>query len=223
MYLFFKRLFDILFSLFLIILISPLFLIITVCLLIYNKGEIFYIQKRIGFKNRTFGIKKFATMLKNSESLPGGSITLRNDTRVAKIGRLLRITKLNELPQLFNVLFGDMSFVGPRPMLQEGFNLYTPEVQTIIYLSRPGITGISSIIFRDEERLVTESGMDPKEYYKSRIFPYKGELEQWYSKNRSICIDFLILFLTGLKIIAPGTKLEFKLFPSLPKSDYFQF
>ena len=162
-------------------------------------------------------------MLKNSESLPGGSITLRNDTRVAKIGRLLRITKLNELPQLFNVLFGDMSFVGPRPMLQEGFNLYTPEVQTIIYLSRPGITGISSIIFRDEERLVTESGMDPKEYYKSRIFPYKGELEQWYSKNRSICIDFLILFLTGLKIIAPGTKLEFKLFPSLPKSDYFQF
>ena len=220
---FFKRIFDIFFSLFLIILISPLFLIIIVCLIIFNNGYIFYLQNRIGFRNRSFGIKKFASMLKNSESLPGGTITLRNDSRVTKIGRILRITKLNELPQLLNVLFGEMSFVGPRPMLQEGFNLYTPEVQAIIYQSRPGITGISSVIFRDEERLVTDSDMDPKEFYKTVIFPYKGELEQWYYKNRSVWVDFAILFLTGLKIIAPGTKLEFKLFPSLPESEQFKF
>jgi lipopolysaccharide/colanic/teichoic acid biosynthesis glycosyltransferase len=96
-------------------------------------------------------------------------------------------------------------------------------VQSIIYQSKPGITGISSAIFRDEERLVTESGMDPKEFYKTRIFPYKGQLEQWYYKNRSFWVDFLILFLTGLKIILPSTKLELKLFPSLPKSEYFKF
>ena len=116
-----------------------------------------------------------------------------------------------------------MSFVASQPLIQSGFNLYTPEVQAIIYESRPCITGLSSVIFRDEERIVTDSGMEPKEFYKSSIFPYKGDLEQWYYKNRSHWVDSRILFLTGLKIIAPGTKLEYKLFRSLPKNEQFKF
>jgi len=177
----------------------------------------------VGYKNRIFHILKFSSMKKNSEHLPGGIITLRNDTRVTRMGKILRITKLNELPQLFNVLIGEMSFVGPRPLTIKGFELYTPDVQSLIYQSKPGITGIASIIFRDEEKLVTESEMTPEEFYKNRIFPYKGQLEKWYFENRSFGVDFLILFLTGLKIIIPHSKLEFKIFPSLPKSDYFKF
>lgn len=223
MYLFLKRTLDIILSVALIILLSPILLIIVFSLFLFNGKDIFYKQSRIGFNNEPFGILKFSTMLKNSENLPGGTITLRNDPRVTAIGKILRITKLNELPQLFNVLFGDMSFVGPRPLVKEGFNLYTTEVKSFIYQSKPGITGIASIIFRDEERLVTESEMTPEEFYKKRIFPYKGQLEKWYYENRSFWVDLQILFLTGLKIILPGSKLEYKNFRSLPKSDYFKF
>jgi len=223
MYLFFKRLFDILFSGVLLTVASPLFLLLIFAQIFFNKSDIFYLQKRIGYKNQVFGIIKFSTMLKDSENLPGGTITLRNDTRVTRIGRILRITKLNELPQLINVFIGNMSFVGPRPLVKKGFDLYTEEVQSFVYQSKPGITGIASIVFRDEERLVTESELAPVEFYKKYIFPYKGQLEKWYFENKSFGVDFLILFLTGLKIIAPGSKLEFKIFPSLPKSDYFNY
>lgn len=222
MYLFFKRLFDFLLSGVLILMVSPLFLIFLFLQLIFKRGDIFYLQNRIGYKNKSFGIIKFSTMLKDSENLPGGTITLRNDPRVTRIGKILRITKLNELPQLINVFIGDMSFVGPRPLVKKGFDQYTAEVQSFVYQSKPGITGIASIVFRDEEKLVSESDLAPKEFYRIHIFPYKGQLEKWYFENKSMGVDFLILFLTGLKIIAPGSKLEFKIFPSLPKSDYFK-
>lgn len=223
MYLFLKRTLDIILSVALIILLSPILLIIVFSLFLFNRKDIFYKQCRIGFNNESFGILKFSSMLKNSENLPGGTITLRNDPRVTRIGKILRITKLNELPQLFNVLFGRMSFVGPRPLVKKGFDLYTLEVKSFIYQSKPGITGISSLIFRDEERLVTESEMTPEEFYEKLIFPYKGQLEKWYFEKRSIGVDFLILFLTGLKIIVPKSRLEFKIFPSLPKNEYFKF
>ena len=220
---FFKRMFDLFLSILFIIILSPILGIIIIALFIFNQRDIFYFQKRIGYKNEVFGILKFSSMLKNSENLPGGIITVRNDPRVTWIGKILRITKLNELPQLFNVLIGEMSFVGPRPLIKKGFDLYPPDVQSIVYQSKPGITGISSIIFRDEERLVTESELEPFEFYKRYIYPYKGQLEKWYFENKSFAVDFLILFLTGIKIIAPGSKLEFKIFPSLPRSDYFKF
>ena len=223
MYLFFKRLVDIFLSVLLIILLSPILAIIIIALILFNRRDIFYLQKRIGLNNEVFGILKFSSMQKNSENLPGGIITIRNDPRVTKIGKILRITKLNELPQLFNVLIGEMSFVGPRPLIKKGFDLYPPDVQSFIYHSKPGITGISSIIFRDEERLVTESELEPFEFYEKYIFPYKGQLEKWYFENKSFVVDFLILILTGIKIISPVSRLEFKIFPSLPKSDYFKF
>lgn len=161
-------------------------------------------------------------MLKDSENLKGGTITVRNDPRVTPVGKILRITKLNELPQLFNVLFGSMSFVGPRPMTRSGFELYNADVKDKIYNSKPGITGISSIIFRDEEKWVSSSDMEPMEFYKQFVFPYKGQLELWYLKNKSISTDFLILFLTAVKIVLPQSKLETKIFSSIPKSDFIE-
>jgi lipopolysaccharide/colanic/teichoic acid biosynthesis glycosyltransferase len=158
-------------------------------------------------------------MLKDSPNMAGGIITMRNDPRVTKIGRILRITKLNELPQIFNVLLGDMSFVGPRPLMNKGFDLFSLDVQSFLYKSKPGITGISSLVFRDEERLVTESEMAPEQFYKEYIFPCKDHLERWYSKNKSFYVDFVILFLTAVKILVPKSNLEFKIFRSLPKND----
>ena len=152
-----------------------------------------------------------------------GSITLQNDPRVTKIGRLLRISKLNELPQLFNVFIGNMSFVGPRPLMQEGYNLFSDDTKEILYKSKPGITGISSIVFRDEEKLVTESGLNPLLYYKNYIFPYKSQLEIWYFENKSLSVDLLIIILTGIKVVFPKSNLEFKIFKFLPKDSFFHF
>ena len=164
-----KRCIDLVLAILLILIISPVLLIVSFLLLIFNNGEIIFFQRRLGLDNKYFYIFKFATMNKESINLPGGGITLRNDPRVTKIGRILRISKLNELPQLFNVFIGNMSFVGPRPLMQEGYNLFSDDTKEILYKSKPGITGISSIVFRDEEKLVTESGLDPLLYYKNYI------------------------------------------------------
>jgi len=222
MFLFIKRLFDLFLSTFLVCLFLPIFLIIFVCLFVFNGGDIFYLQERIGYRNQKFKMIKFSSMLRISEQLPGGIITLRNDPRVTSIGRILRFTKLNELPQLFNVLIGDMSFVGPRPQVKKGFDLYPMELKRFIYKSKPGVTGISSLVFRDEEKLVTNSKIPPEDFYKNHINPFKEQLEKWYYENKSFKVDALILFLTALKIIVPSTKLEFIFFPSLPKDDYFK-
>jgi lipopolysaccharide/colanic/teichoic acid biosynthesis glycosyltransferase len=222
-YLVVKWLFDKLLSLALLILLSPVFLFFILILYLFNDKDIFYLQNRVGYSNHIFRIIKFTTMAKDSETSPDGSVVLRGDPRVTGIGKILRITKLNELPQLLNVFIGNMSFVGPRPMTRSGFELYNSEVKSKIYNSKPGITGISSIIFRDEEKWVSSSDLEPMEFYKQFIFPYKGQLELWYLKNKSISTDFLILFLTALKIVFPQSKLEFKIFSSLPKSDYFIF
>ncbi len=223
MYLFFKRIFDLFFSCFLILLFSSIIIVIILVLLFFNKGDVFFAQERVGYKNKMFRIIKFSSMLRNSKDLPGGTITLRNDPRVSKIGKFLRITKLNELPQLFNVLIGNMSFVGPRPLLTEGFSWYSDDVKDIILNLKPGITGISSIVFRDEEKIVTEASVGPEEFYKSRIFPYKGQLEKWYFENKTFSLDLMILFITGIKVIVPRINFEFRLFASIPKSEYFKF
>lgn len=217
MYPIIKRGFDFLFSLLLLLLLSPLLIVIVILLKFSGEGEVFYKQKRVGYKNQIFLIWKFATMLKDSPNMKGGEVTLRNDPRVTTMGRILRITKLNELPQLINVLKGDMSFVGSRPLMPVSFDQYTPEVKAVVYNSRPGITGIGSVIFRDEEKLVTESGMDPREFYRTYIFPLKGRLEQWYQQKISFYTDFMLLFLTAWVIVFPQSKLPYKIFPNLPK------
>ncbi len=216
MYSFIKRYFDIFFSLLILILLAPLLLPIILALRFTAEGEVFYLQERVGFRNQRFQIFKFATMLKNSPNMKGGEITLRNDPRITPVGRYLRISKLNELPQILNVLFGHMSFVGPRPLMPVSFEQYSEETQNVIYNVKPGITGIGSLIFRDEEKLVTDADMDPREFYQRFIFPYKGQVEMWYQKNQSFYTDFVILLLTALAIVAPQLSLVEKFFPSLP-------
>ncbi|GEP94792.1 hypothetical protein CCY01nite_10520 [Chitinophaga cymbidii] len=149
-----------------------------------------------------------------------GSITLRNDPRVTKVGRLLRITKINELPQIINVLKGDMSIVGPRPLVDKTFNAYSVSVQEVIYNSRPGITGIGSIVFRDEEQLISNANMLPEDYYAQFIAPYKGALELWYQDNKSISTDLKLIFLTVWVIISPQSVLPYKMLKNMPQRSF---
>ncbi len=217
MYPLIKRFFDILLALVILIVLSPLLLPIGLALWMTDEHYIFYRQDRVGYKNRIFRIYKFATMLKDSPNMAGGEITVRNDPRITKVGKYLRITKLNELPQILNVLFGHMSFVGPRPLMPVSFEQYSPEVRAVVYNVRPGITGIGSVIFRDEEKMVTDADMDPREFYRQYIFPYKGAVEMWYQRHQSFYTDFMILVLTALALFVPEHKLTYRVFPSLPK------
>lgn len=220
MYNFLKRAFDLLSSSVAILLLSPLLIPIVLLLRFTAEGEVFYRQKRIGYKNKYFNILKFATMLKNSMNMGSGSITLRNDPRVTVMGKFLRKTKINELPQIFNVFLGEMSVVGPRPLVDRTFQAYTPEVQATIYDSKPGITGIGSIIFRDEEKLISESNEDPHTFYARVIAPYKGALEMWYQTHKSFLVDMLLIFLTVWVILFSESKLPYRLFKDLPERTF---
>ena len=200
-----------------LIILSPFFLIIIILLSLTGEREVFYQQNRIGQFNSRFGIYKFATMVKNSLNIGTGAITLRNDPRVTTVGKYLRMTKLNELPQILNVLNGSMSIVGPRPLVQSTFDAYPEAVQKEIYKSKPGITGVGSIIFRDEEKLISDCKMDPAVFYKEVIAPYKGEVEIWYNRNKSILTDIKLIFITAWVILFPKSNIIYRWFPSLPK------
>ncbi|MFM9951245.1 MAG: sugar transferase [Saprospiraceae bacterium] len=217
MYQLIKRFFDFLAALILLLLLSPLLLPIALILKLTAEGEVFYFQKRIGQHNRPFFIWKFATMLKNSPNMGSGTITLRRDPRVTGPGHFLRKTKINELPQIINVLTGDMSLVGPRPLDERGFNAYSDAIRAVIYNARPGITGIGSIVFRDEERLLSRPGIDPKAFYAHHIAPYKGALELWYLQNQSFATDLKLLLLTAWVVVFPDAELVYRVFPGLPE------
>lgn len=221
MYKVIKRFSDILFSLILIIILSPLLIPIFIILLLTGEHYIFYSQNRIGYKNKKFKIHKFATMLKNSPNIGTGSITTRNDPRVFPFGRFLRKTKINELPQIFNLLLGDMSLVGPRPLMEVDFKKYSEDIQKVIYNVKPGLTGIGSIVFRDEQKLVSETIMPIDEFYKTKILPYKGQLELWYQRNIGLITDIKIVFLTIWIVIFSESKLHYKILKNLPENPFF--
>ena len=214
-----KRFFDIITSLLALLVLSPFFIIIIIILRFTGEGEVFYRQQRVGFRNKEFGIWKFATMVKNSSKMGAGDVTLRNDSRVTNVGRFLRITKINELPQLINILTGDMSFVGPRPLMPDGFNRYSDHHRQHVYNVPPGLTGIGSIVFRDEEIIVSNSSLSPHECYTQVIMPYKGELELWYQKNAGFITDLQLLLLTIWYIFNPSSNLVYKVFRDLPKRE----
>ncbi|MEO5564792.1 MAG: sugar transferase [Chitinophagaceae bacterium] len=220
MYLLIKRLFDIIFSLLAIIILLPLFIPIVILLLLTGEHEVFFRQDRVGYKNKIFRIWKFATMLKNSPNMGSGDVTTRKDPRVTKMGTFLRISKLNELPQVINILTGDMSFVGPRPLMKAGFDRYSDEMKSKVYNAKPGLTGIGSIVFRDEELIITKSSLPPHECYRQVILPYKGAVEVWYQQHLSFYTDCMILFLTGWYILFSNSELVYKIFPSLPKREF---
>ena len=216
-----KRLFDIIVSIVTLTLLLPLFIPIIILLRITAEGEVFYFQERVGLKNSRFQIWKFATMLKNSINMGTGSITLQNDFRVTPIGKFLRKTKINELPQIINILKGDISLVGPRPLVTKTFSAYSEEIQSKIYNVKPGLTGIGSIIFRDEESLISAvEDEDPHEFYKRVIAPYKGELEMWYQNHKSFILDLQLIFITAWVILFPESRPYEKWYKDLPKRNF---
>jgi len=211
-----KRVIDFLVALVALIILTPILIPVVIALRLTGEGEIFYRQKRVGYKNSQFDILKFATMLKNSPNIGTGSLTVRGDPRVTPVGKYLRASKVNELPQLVNVLKGDMSFVGPRPQMQVDYDIYPDHVRETIYDARPGVTGIGSIIFRDEERLLSAPDVDPRKFYEDKIAPYKGELEMWYLKRQSVVTDLRLMFLTVWVVLRPGSSIIYRTFPDLP-------
>ncbi len=213
-----KRAIDLLLAFSALVLLSPVLLTAIIILKFTGEHEVFYFQKRMGYKNKLFSIWKFATMLKNSPNMGTAEITLRNDPRVTYFGKLLRMTKINELPQIINVIKGEMSIVGPRPLMEVSFNLYSVEVQRVIYNSKPGITGIGSLMFRDEEKFLSDAA-DPKAMYIA-IYPYKAALEMWYRDHASTYTDMMIIFLTAWSIISPNNKLVTKIFKDLPERNF---
>ena len=160
-------------------------------------------------------------MLKNSPAIGTRTITMKNDPRVLPFGKFLRKTKLNELPQLLNVLVGDMSVVGPRPLTAET-RRYIPKMSLRKIASlKPGITGIGSIIFRNEELYADIANMDYHQFYAKEIGPFKGDLEVWYLKNHGIFLDFKIIIATVFVVFFPKFRLVNYFFPKLPKHPLF--
>jgi lipopolysaccharide/colanic/teichoic acid biosynthesis glycosyltransferase len=190
---------------------------IILALALTGEHQIFYLQKRIGKGGRDFRVIKFVTMQKDSLNLPGGDITQKDDPRVLALGRLLRKTKINELPQLLNILIGQMSFVGPRPVVRRHLELYSEAVRTTVLTMAPGLTGIASLVFRNEEVILDKMGGDRMYYHDSVFAPYKGELEIWYSKNRNARVYFLTILLTAWAVLRPNSRLHFSKFKDLPE------
>jgi lipopolysaccharide/colanic/teichoic acid biosynthesis glycosyltransferase len=223
MYYLLKRVFDVLSSGIAIVILSPLLIPVIIGLKLTGEGYIWYKQERIGYKNKPFLIWKFATMLKDSANMSGGIMTTKKDARITPMGGFLRKSKINELPQLFNIFFGRMSIVGPRPVMKVSFEAYPDHIQKVIYNVKPGLTGIGSIIFRDEEKLITDvknNGGDVWEFYKGEIYPFKGELEIWYQSNNSFFLDWQLILMTAWVIFVPTSKLYEKWFKDLPKRNF---
>jgi lipopolysaccharide/colanic/teichoic acid biosynthesis glycosyltransferase len=211
-----SRFFDILFSSLAVLLLAPLLIPIVVLLRLTGEGEVFYVQQRVGKDGRRFGLLKFATMLKNSPGMGTGTVTIKNDPRILPLGHFLRKTKINELPQLINILRGDMSIIGPRPQAERCFYAFPLDAQDEITKVRPGLSGIGSIVFRDEAELLHHA-QDDVAFYDRVIAPYKGTLEKWYIENQSIATYFLLIFTTAWVVVWPGSRLVWRLFRNLPK------
>ena len=194
-----KRLFDIVFSAIGLILISPMLLIISVIIKREDRGPIFYRGKRVGKSNKSFKIYKFRTMVVNAENL-GGSSTSNEDSRITRIGRYIRKYKLDELPQLINVLKGEMSFVGPRPEVQMYVDIFTDEESAILTVC-PGITDWASLWNSDEGSLLAGSS-DPEKTYMEKIRPGKIRLQLKYVREHSFLIDLKIIFQTLRTIVS---------------------
>ena len=210
------RFFDIVFSGIALFLLSPLLVTIMIILRLTGEGEVFFLQERIGEGGEKFKLFKFVTMLKNSPNFGTGTVTVSGDPRVLKVGKFLRKTKINELPQLLNILLGDMSVIGPRPLTIQTFGAYSESTQGIIAQTRPGLSGVGSIVFRGEEDLM-HGAKASVDFYANVIAPYKGALEEWFVSNKSLYIYFLAIFVTVWAVLIPRTKIVWRVFKDLPE------
>ncbi|MDR0301416.1 MAG: sugar transferase [Treponema sp.] len=209
------RFFDILFSFFAIIVLFPLMFPIMIILKLTGEHDIFYRQKRVGRYGKEFNLLKFATMLRDSPNLPGGIFTYKNDPRILPLGKFLRKTKINELPQLINIFIGQMSIIGYRPLVREGYEEYSDEVKQQLYNFNPGLSGIGSIVFRNEEEIM-QKVKDQEDFYRNMIIPYKGELEKWYTQNIGLVLYFKIIFFTAISVLNSSSDFWIRAFDNLP-------
>lgn len=220
MYFVVKRIFDFFAALCAILVLLPFMIPIIIGLLLTGEHYVFYFQQRIGLGGKPFDIWKFATMLKNSPNMGTGTNTVRNDPRILPMGKFLRATKINELPQLMNILLGSMSVVGPRPLVPKEFAMYSPEGQEIIGKSKPGLSGIGSIIFRDEEKYISQVELDEVNlFFEKVIQPRKEQLEKWYFEHRSVWVDFCVIWMTVWVVLNSESDIAYKVFPDLPRFD----
>ena len=195
-----KRLFDILFSFIGLLLLQPLFVVIAIMIKVDSTGPVFFKQGRVGKNFRRFIIYKFRTMVVDAEK-QGLRITSGGDCRITKVGRILRKFKIDELPQLYNVLKGDMSFVGPRPEVIRYVEWYKEDYERILSV-RPGITDISSMTYRNEESIL-QGVDDPERYYVHVLLPEKMRLAREYIQKVSFFYDVKLIFKTLYKVIFP--------------------
>ncbi len=210
------RVLDVVLSLLALVVFLPFGVVIAIILRMSGEGEVFYTQERVGRDGRTFGLLKFATMLKNSPSMGSGDVTVKDDPRVLPIGRLLRKTKLNEVPQLLNILVGDMSVVGPRPQTPKNFEHFPDEGKKVIASMRPGLTGVGSIVFRDEESIVAGSKKALAACYREDIGPHKAELEAWYADRQNVFTYLALIAFTAWVIVRPRSEIYRKVWASMP-------
>lgn len=192
-HLFFKRFFDLIFSITGLILTLPIFIITSIAIKLDSKGPVFFKQIRVGKYGKPFKIYKFRTMVQNAEAI-GTQVTLHNDKRITRVGRLLRAGRLDEIPQLINIFLGEMSSVGPRPEVPKYVHHYDHHMLATL-LIKPGLTGTASIEFRNENELLKESD-NPDKTYITEILPQKCKLNLEYIEKLSIFYDFIIIIKT---------------------------
>ena len=210
-----QRTLDILLSSLALIVLSPILLPVIILLKFTGEGEVFFAQNRVGKDGKLFNLLKFSTMLKDSPNIGAGTVTLKDDPRVLPLGKILRKTKINELPQLINIIRGDMSVVGPRPQTPRCFDVFPIESQNAIKKVRPGLSGLGPIVFRDEENILSQNDASI-DFYDTVIAPYKGEVETFYVNYHNIVTYFKIIFTTIWVVLFPNSKIVWRLFPKLP-------
>lgn len=193
-----KRIFDIICSLLGLVLLAPLFMVVALLIIVSSKGEVFYIQNRVGKGCKDFKLFKFRTMAINSDKK--GLITVGKDNRITKIGYYLRKYKVDELPQLLNVLLGSMSIVGPRPEVRKYVDMYSKE-QLKVLTVKPGITDYASLEYFNESELLGKSN-NPEETYIKRVIPEKLALSKKYIDKHNLFIDLQIIFRTIVRILS---------------------
>jgi len=210
-----QRFLDIVLSGLALLVLTPLLTPVIIVLRLTGEGEVFFLQDRVGKNGKLFKLYKFATMLKNSPNIGTGTVTMKNDPRILPIGKFLRKTKINELPQLLNIFIGEMSVVGPRPQAQRCFNAFPTDMQQIIIKVKPGLSGLGPIVFRGEEDILAGHA-GSLDFYDNVIAPYKGKVEAWYVEHQNLYTYFAVIAVTVWIVLFPKSDLVWRVFSGLP-------
>ena len=211
MYPYFKRFCDIIFALMGLLVTSPIVLIVIVLKKLAGEQEIFYIKGRVGKGGRLFPFIKLSSMKPAKKGEKTSSLTLSNDSRITPLGHFIRKTKIDEFPQFVNIIRGELSFVGPRALMPKIHKDYTKGVKTELSKIRPGVTGLATVVFRNEAQLLADSDYtDEHQFYKEVIGPAKGAIEMIYTQNQSFILDLTILIVTVWQIFRPESLLGYK-------------